>query len=466
MASTAIVRRADYPPVGAVPGGSAIASAAGSELTKALKDSIPGLPFDPGLLTGVLSGKLDVESIAKEAAVQLVNLAVPGLGVPLRLALPAIEKMGGAIADVLTGAKAKRDRRRRNWRGIRGIFNMLMDRSPLMIYATGKQVPSKLFVSKFTHALNNPAAWVDSGYYPKGKAEIPYWVQSSNALKRDYEGSGLPGKRTGVAYWQKAIQPAEIVKMLDSYYKLPGKKERYEKAVKNLAAVTKKKADEIRASRPRASRPIVTPAPVQKARPAELQRSAMPKKKKISKKAAAVTALALKKKMKEKKQKGSKPKIAFQRSGPYQYTVMRVQVSPDRWVDIHSRVDTRKIASALMQAPQVSGDFSRACGGVGRAVRTVARVASVDRALRDARHVLTRPGTINPAGLHSLRCVDLARRLNCACIAARRGDPRALAYVRQAVDIARATPRRKAPPSAAAVRSAVATVKKLYPRQR
>jgi len=429
-----------------------------SELVPSLKDAIPGLPFDPGILTGALSGRLDPEQIAKEAAVQMVNLAVPGLGVPLRMALPAIEKAGGAIADVITGAKAKRDRRRRNWSGLRGAFNELMDAHPLMIYTEGKQVPSKLFLKTYREKLHNPATWRKTKWYPRGSGQVPYWIDSKTALKNDYAGSGISGKRTGVSYSEKATQPPELVKMLDRYYKLPGTKDRYEKALRNLATVTKKKADELRsaAARPRAARPVMPLAPVARAKPEEV--TPMAKKKK--KKPAQYEAIITRAKKWNKQKKLAAPKLTQRKEGKYLFTTLRVQVASDKWMDFHNRTRAGKVAGALVDSPTVAGAYSAALGGCSGTVDKLTRVAGAERVLSDAQRALQdRAGKNAAFARHN---IAMARKLTRACQLAALGNRNAADYVRRATEIARATPRRGAPLRARSIRSAVAKVRKLY----
>jgi hypothetical protein len=213
------------------------------DIAKELNLELPGLPVSATTITGLVTGDIQVEDLVREAAFQLTNALVPGLGVVLSAVWPQIEKLGGAAIDAATGQPAKRERRKRNWRGIQGVFNYTMDMYPLAIYKTQK-IPSPDFLQLFQRNMNNPNVWYEVYYKPGGDTHrrIPYWVHDSDQLYKDYQGSGIEGHRTGVTYFDRAQWPREILKMMKKYYALPGKEQRKNDAIRSTLERAKQKA--------------------------------------------------------------------------------------------------------------------------------------------------------------------------------------------------------------------------------
>lgn len=228
------------------------------EIAKQLGVSIPGLPVSVGTIQGLVTGNIKVEDLVREGAFQLTNALVPGMGVVLSAVWPQIEKLGGAAIDAITGQKAKRDRRRRDWRGIQGVFNYTMDMYPLAMYKGGK-IPSPDFLQLFQRNMNDPNVW-KVVYYEGKKAELPSWLHSKSALQLDYEGSDISGKRTGVTYFDRAQWPREILKMMKKYYALPGKEARKDDAIRREIELAKQAAQA-------KAKPVTPPGPP--ARPLE-----------------------------------------------------------------------------------------------------------------------------------------------------------------------------------------------------
>jgi hypothetical protein len=222
------------------------------QIMQQLGAQIPGLPVSPGMIQGLVTGDIQVEDVVREGAFALSNALVPGMGVVLSAVWPQIEQLGGAAIDVITGQKEKRDRRRRNWRGIKAVFNYTMDMYPLAIYKTGN-IPSPDFLQLFQRNMNDPNVWKQV-YYKGKEAKIPYWVHSGTALKRDYEGSNISGKRTGVTYFDRAQWPREILKMMKKYYELPGKEERKLDAIRRQVELAKEAAQ-------KKAKPVTPPGP-------------------------------------------------------------------------------------------------------------------------------------------------------------------------------------------------------------
>jgi len=213
-------------------------------IAKELNLEIPGLPVSSTTIMGLVTGDIKVEDIVREAAFQLTNAIIPGMGVVLSAVWPQIEKIGGAAIDVATGQKEKRDRRRRNWSGIRGVFNYTMDMYPLAIYK-GKGIPSSDFLQLFQRNMNNPDVWQKVYYEAKWgehKNKVPDWLHSTHNFQLDYEGSDISGKRTGVTYFDRAQWPREILKMMKDYYKLPGKEQRKNEAIHDAVERAKQSA--------------------------------------------------------------------------------------------------------------------------------------------------------------------------------------------------------------------------------
>jgi hypothetical protein len=222
------------------------------QIAKELGAQIPGLPVSPGMIQGLVTGDIKVEDVVREGAFALSNALVPGMGVVLSAVWPQIEKLGGAAIDVITGQKEKRDRRRRNWGGLKAVFNYTMDMYPLAIYKTAN-IPSPDFLQLFQRNMNDPNVWKQV-YYGGKEAKIPYWLHSKTALSRDYEGSDISGKRTGVTYFDRAQWPREILKMMKKYYELPGKEERKLQAIRHQVELAKQAAQA-------KAKPVTPPGP-------------------------------------------------------------------------------------------------------------------------------------------------------------------------------------------------------------
>ena len=238
-----------------------------AEIMKQLGISIPGLPFNPAMITGILSGKFDAKALIEQGVVQLTNILVPGMGAILSLALPIAEKSVEQAVRFLTGQPEKRKRRKRDWTAIGGIFNLVMDKDPLLIFADGKKIPSDKFRAAFKTALLDPKLYCSPSYYTIGSCQVPGWLQSVGQHKNDYEGSGISGKHS-ISYFNAALKDERIVQMLGDYYKLPGRLELRDKKIAELINRVKTEAKKIVAARP-----VIPGARAKRAEASKLQKN-------------------------------------------------------------------------------------------------------------------------------------------------------------------------------------------------